>query len=103
MAVPEKIIRTLEWPGRFAWRWPTGKPLDGVPRTDATSLVPGTAELDRETAPKPARSLLAEIGGDIAQVREEFELRRLARRVDSERQTGPDEGERDVAGPEPDS
>jgi hypothetical protein len=75
------LVRGLRWPGRITWRWLTGKHLDGVPRTDATFLARGTAALDRDKAPRPPDSLIAEIRGDIAAVREELELRRTARRV----------------------
>jgi hypothetical protein len=75
------VVRWLRWPGRIAWRWLTGKHLDGVPRTDATFLTRGTAARDRDKAPRPPESLIAEIRGDIAAVREELELRRTARRV----------------------
>jgi hypothetical protein len=85
--------RWLAWPGRIAWRWFTGKPLDGVPRTDATWLARGTAPLDRATAPRPPRSLGEEIRGDAAAVREEVELRRRAKRVRAEW-----EAEREAAG-----
>ena len=77
------LRRCLEWPGRMAWRFFIGKPMDGVPRTDATWLADGTTALDPATAPRPPRTLLAEIRGDIAQIREEFELRRIARRADA--------------------
>jgi hypothetical protein len=84
--------RWLAWPGQIIWRWFTGKPLDGVPSTDATWLARGTAPLDRATVPRPPRSLREEIRGDVAAVREEGELWRRARRVraewDAEREAG---------------
>jgi hypothetical protein len=80
----QKILRWLQWPGRIAWRWFTGKPMDGVPRTDATWLARGTMTLDPGTAPRPPATLGEEIRGDVAQVREELELRRIARRVDAD-------------------
>jgi len=52
------LRRCLEWPGRMAWRWLTGRPMDGVPRTDATWMTDGTTELDPATAPRPPRTLL---------------------------------------------
>jgi hypothetical protein len=87
---PARIVRWLQLPGVFAWRFFTGKELDGVPRTDATWMARGTAVLDRDKAPRPAASLRDEIRGDVAQAREEFELRRIARRVeDEEKRPGP--------------
>ncbi len=82
------LVRWLSWPGRLAWRWLTGKHFDGVPRTDATFLTRGTAALDRDKAPRPPASLIAEIRSDIAAVREELDLRRTARRVAREHRHG---------------
>ena len=53
-----------------------------MPRTDATWGAPGTAELDPDTASRPTVRLLDEVCGDIAQMREERELRRAARRAE---------------------
>ena len=78
------LRRCLEWAGRMAWRFFTGKPMNGVPRTDATWMTDGTTTLDPATAPRPARTLLGEIRSGIAQIREEFELRRIARRASAE-------------------
>jgi hypothetical protein len=86
------LRRVLEWPGRMAWRWLTGRPLNGIPRTDATWLADGTMTLDPATAPRPPRTLLEEIRSDIARIREEFELRRIARQAEAEhRQVGESE------------
>jgi hypothetical protein len=79
-----RLRRCLEWPGRMAWRFFIGKEMDGRPRTDATFLADGTTALDPATAPRPPRTLLGEIRSDIAQLREELELRRIARRADAE-------------------
>jgi hypothetical protein len=73
--------RWLTWPGRIAWRWISGKELNGVPRTDATWLARGTATLDPDAAAKPPQSLREEIRSDVAAVREEIDLRRRGRRV----------------------
>ena len=70
------IRRVIEAPGRFAWRWCTGKELDGIKRTDATFLKPATREYAPGEAPLPPASLLAEIRGDIRQYRAELRERR---------------------------
>lgn len=80
----DKITSCLTAPGRFAWRWFTGQPLDGVPRSDATWMAKGTMTLSPDRAPRPPAKLRDEIRGDIAQSREDLELRRIARRVDAE-------------------
>jgi hypothetical protein len=79
-----KLRRVIEWPGRMAWRFFTGKEMDGRPRTDATFLAEGTRALNPATAPRPPQTLIGEIRSDIARIREEFELRRIARRADAE-------------------
>jgi hypothetical protein len=79
-----KLRRVIEWPGRMAWRFFIGKEMDGRPRTDATFLAEGTTALDPATAPRPPRTLIGEIRSDVARIREEFELRRIARRADAE-------------------
>jgi hypothetical protein len=71
-----RIRRVIEAPGRFAWRWCTGKPLDGIPRTDSTFLKPATRELDPETAVRPPGTLIAEIREDIRAFRAELRERR---------------------------
>ena len=71
--------RAIEAPGRFAWRWCTGKPLDGIPRADSTFFKPATRELDRESAPRPPDTLTAEIREDIRQFRAELRERRQAK------------------------
>jgi hypothetical protein len=83
-------MRWLQWPLRLAWRWVTGKPLNGVPRTDATWMADGTTELDPQTAPRPPALVFQEIRGDIAQIREELELRRRARRAVAEHERDSD-------------
>lgn len=75
-----RIRRIIEAPGRFAWRWSTGKPLDGVPRTDATFFKRGTCVLDPETAPRPPDTLIEEIREDIREFRAELRERRRDRR-----------------------
>jgi hypothetical protein len=71
--------RVIEAPGRFAWRWFTGKPLDGSPRSDATFFKAATREFDRETASRAPDTLLAEIRQDIGQFRAELRERRERR------------------------
>jgi hypothetical protein len=83
--VSSKLLRWLERPGRIAWRLASGKSLDGVPRTDATWAAWGTAALDPEKAPRPPERLADEIRSDIAQLREELELRRIARRAEADK------------------
>ena len=83
-----KLRRVIEWPGRMAWRFFIGKEMDGRPRTDATWLAEGTTVLNPATAPRPPRTLWAEIRSDVARIREEFELRRIARRADAEHKQG---------------
>src|SRR5437899_1184543 len=46
-------VRWLTWPARIAWRWFTGKPLDGVPRTDATWLTRGAPGPGQRAAAAP--------------------------------------------------
>jgi hypothetical protein len=88
------LRRVLEWPGRMIWRSFIGKEMDGRPRTDATWLAEGTTALDPATAPRPPRTLIAEIRSDIARIREEYELRRIARRASAEhQQRSEDDGE----------
>jgi hypothetical protein len=86
--VAASALRWLQMPGVIAWRLSTGKPLDGVPRTDATWFTSGTKALDRGTAPRPPGSLIAEIRGDVRGFRTELrELRvRRARGREVERQ-----------------
>lgn len=60
-----RIRRAIKAPGRLAWRFFTGKELDGIPRTDATFFKHATREFDRETAPRPPATLIAEIREDI--------------------------------------
>jgi hypothetical protein len=71
-----------------------------VPRTDAGWFTTGHAELDPETAPRPAGPLGAEVRGDLRGLRAEWrelrvrrrlgrEWRETERRVLSEHQRGP--------------
>jgi hypothetical protein len=73
------IRRVIEAPGRFAWRWCTGKEMDGIPRTNATFLKPATREYAPGEAPLPAASLLAEIREDIRQFRADLREHRSTR------------------------
>jgi hypothetical protein len=59
-------------PGVIAWRWFTGKPLYGVPRTDAGWFTYGHKVLDRDAAPRPPESLNAEVRGDSRRFRTEL-------------------------------
>src|SRR5450756_974086 len=68
-SMPDWMHRALRGPGAFVWRWFTGKPLDGVPRTDAGWFTKGHAELDPETAPRPPEALGAEVRADLSPVR----------------------------------
>jgi hypothetical protein len=70
------VLRWLRVPGVIAWRWFTGKPLDGVPRTDEGCFTYGHKVLDRDAAPRPPESLNAEVRGDARRFRTELrELR----------------------------
>lgn len=82
----DRMIRWLQAPGHFAWRWFTGQPFDGRPRSNATFFARGTMLLDPDAAPRPPEKLTDEIRSDIAEMREELELRRIARRVDADRE-----------------
>jgi hypothetical protein len=59
-----RIVRWLKLPGVFAWRFLTGKELDGVPRTDATWMARGTAALDPDKAPRALARLAFIAPGD---------------------------------------
>jgi hypothetical protein len=86
------VLRWLQMPGVAAWRWFTGQPLDGVPRTDAGWFTKGHKALDRDAAPRPPASLAAEVRRDVqgfrierceAQVRRDLgrEFREVERQV----------------------
>lgn len=66
------LRRYLRAPGTLIWRWFSGKPLDGVPRTDATWFRPGTKTLEPGEAPRPPATLREEIRTDFAEAREEW-------------------------------
>ncbi len=95
-----KALRScLRAPAVFAWRWLTGKPLDGVARTDAGWFTRGHKTLDRSEAPRPPGTLRAEVGGDIRAIRTEHrelrvrrslgrELRETERQILAERDSG---------------
>lgn len=70
--------RGLRASGKFLWRYITGKPLDGVPRTDATFRRRGTRTLtpEEQFALRPPEGLIAEIRQDVVAIREEFRRRR---------------------------
>jgi hypothetical protein len=85
-------LRWLQMPAVIAWRWFTGQPLDGVPRTDAGWFTKGHKALDPNTAPRPPGGLAAEVRRDVqgfrtdrreAQVRRELrrEMREVERQV----------------------
>ena len=76
-----RLRRYLQLPGVFAWRCFTGKPLDGVPRTDAGFFTDGTRVLDRNSAPRPPDKLLTEIREDVRRIREEWRDLRLSKRT----------------------
>ncbi len=78
------IHRALRAPGAFAWRWLTGKPLDGVPRTDAGWFTRGHAELDPDAAPQPPEALGAEVRADLHGLRAEWRELRVRRRLGRE-------------------
>jgi len=80
----ESALRWLQMPGVIAWRLSTGKPLDGVPRSDATWFTSGTKALDRGAAPRPAGSLIAEIRGDVRGFRTELRELRARRALGRE-------------------
>jgi hypothetical protein len=99
--VPGRIRRILRAPSVFAWRYFTGKELDGVQRTDAGWFTPGHAELDQDEAPWPPETLGAEIRGDVRRFLVELrelrvrrwlgrEWRDTERRVIAEHERGPD-------------
>ena len=73
--------KALRAPGAFAWRWLTGKPLDGVPRTDAGWFTPGHAELDPGAAPGPPEAPGAEVRADLRGLRAEWREMRGRRRL----------------------
>jgi len=70
--VNKTLRRCLHAPGALVWRWFSGKPLDGVSRTDATWFKPATRELDPGEAPRPPLTLREEVRADLADVREEW-------------------------------
>lgn len=78
------LLRCLRASGRFAWRWFTGWPLDGVPRTDAGWFTHGSKTLDKTTAPRPANSLAAEVRGDVRSFRTELSELRVRRSLGRE-------------------
>jgi hypothetical protein len=78
------MLRWLQIPGVIAWRWFTGKPLDGVSRTDAGWFTYGHKVLDRDGAPQPPGSLSAEVGGDAQGFRTELRELRVRRALGRE-------------------
>jgi len=87
--VNRAVRRCLAAPGVLIWRFFTGKPLDGVPRTDAGFFTRGHKTLGPGTAPRPPAALGAEIRTGITEAREEWrdlvaeirEHRQLIRRM----------------------
>jgi hypothetical protein len=65
------VLRWLQMPAVIGWRWFTGQPLDGVPRTDAGWFTKGHKPLDPDTAPRPPESLAAEVRRDVQGFRTE--------------------------------
>lgn len=93
------ILRFLQGPGALAWRWFTGMPLDGVPRTDGAWFTESRNAPDPDSAPRPPEPLRAEVRSDVRRLREELsdlrvrralgrELRETERRVLAERDIG---------------
>jgi hypothetical protein len=71
-------------PGVIAWRWFTGKPLDGVPRTDAGWFTPGHKDLNPDAAPRPPGTLSAEVRGDVQDFQAELRDLRVRRALGRE-------------------
>lgn len=69
----------VRWPQALAvlaWRWFTGQPLDGLPRSDAGWFTRGHKALDRDSAPQPPSTLTGEVERDVRGLRAEWgELR----------------------------
>ena len=78
------MVRCLRAPGTFAWRWFTGQPLDGVPRTDAGWFTHGHKALPRDSAPQPPGSLIDEVSGDLRTLRAEWRELRVRRALGRE-------------------
>jgi hypothetical protein len=94
------VFSWLHVPGVIAWRWFTGQPLDGVPRTDAGWFTSGHKALNRDAAPRPAGPLSAEVRGDVENFQTELrdlrvrrvlgrELRQVERQVLAEHDSDP--------------
>jgi len=58
-----QMRRWLSLPRKLAWRWFTGKALDGRLRTDAGWFAEGHKPLPPESRPKMPSSLTAEVNG----------------------------------------
>ena len=72
---PAMVSQTRRWltsPGKLVWRWFTGMPLDGRPRTDAGWFTEGHKALPPESRPQPPDGLTAEIRGDLRALRREW-------------------------------
>jgi hypothetical protein len=94
-----QMPRWLSLPGKLAWRWFTGKALDGRPRTDAGWFTEGHKALSPESRPQPSSSLTAEVRGDLRALRTEWRELRVRRALgrwfrDTERQIAGDDGEK---------
>ena len=74
-----RIRRTLSLPAVLLWRWCTGKPLDGWPRTDAGWFTKGHKEYPPESRPQPPGSLTAEVRADARAMRTEWREMRVRR------------------------
>jgi hypothetical protein len=78
-------IRDLPlYAGRFAWRWFTGQPLDGVARTDAGWFRPGYTELRRSEVPAPPETLGTEVRRDLRKFRADLGELRVRRALGRE-------------------
>jgi hypothetical protein len=74
-----EMRRWLETLGVLAWRWFTGKALDGQLRTDAGWFTEGNEWLNPEKRPRPPDSLTTEIRQDIRALRTEWKELRVRR------------------------
>lgn len=74
-----QLRRHLSLPGKLAWRWFTGAPLDGRRRTDAGWFTEGRKALSAESRPQPPDGLTAEIRGDLRAIRTEWRELRVRR------------------------
>lgn len=71
--------RWVSLPGKLAWRWFTGAPIDGRRRDDAGWFTEGHKALPTESRPQLPDSLTAEIRGDLHAIRTEWRELRVRR------------------------